>query len=69
MGLNSNPGKPRPFYLIPCSKLKGFRTSLGVQWLRIYLPMQGTWVQALARKIPHAAEQQNPCTTTTDPEL
>ena len=22
-------------------------TSLGVQWLRIYLPIQGTWVESL----------------------
>ena len=26
--------------------------SLVVQWLRIHLPMQGTWVQALAREDP-----------------
>ena len=26
--------------------------SLVVQWLRIHLPMQGTWVQALVREDP-----------------
>ena len=43
--------------------------SLVVQWLRICLPMQGTQVRALVRKIPHAAEQLSPCTTTTEPVL
>ena len=28
------------------------RTSLVAQWLRIHLPMQGTWVQALVREDP-----------------
>ncbi|KAJ8783585.1 hypothetical protein J1605_008628 [Eschrichtius robustus] len=28
------------------------RTSLVAQWLRIRLPMQGTWVQALVREDP-----------------
>ena len=28
------------------------RASLVVQWLRIHLPMQGTWVQALVREDP-----------------
>ena len=42
-------------------------TSLGAQWLRIHLPMQGTRVQSL--KIPHAAEQLSPCVTTTEPAL
>ena len=40
-----------------------------VQWLRIRLPMQGTRVRALVRKIPHAAEQLSPCATTTEPVL
>ena len=43
--------------------------SLVAQWLRILLPMQGTRVQALARKILHATEQLSPCTTTTESEL
>ena len=41
------------------------RTPLVAQWLRIHLPVQGT----RAGKIPHAAEQQSPCTTTTEPAL
>ena len=28
--------------------------------------MRGTWVQALVLEIPHAAEQQSPCATTTE---
>ena len=35
------------------------------QWLRIHLPMQGTWVQALVREDP-TAEQLSPCATTTE---
>ena len=31
---------------------KIYRTSLVVQWLRIYLPMQGTRVQALVQEDP-----------------
>ena len=27
------------------------RTSLPAQWLRLYLPMQGTWVQFLVREL------------------
>ena len=34
-----------------CSKIK-IRTSLVVQWLRIRLPMQGTWVRALVQEDP-----------------
>ena len=45
------------------------RTSLVAQWWRIHLPMQGTRVWALVRKIPHAVEQLSPCATTTKPEL
>ena len=43
--------------------------SLVAQWLRIRLPMQGTRVQALVQKIPHAMEQLGPCATTTEPAL
>ena len=32
------------------------RTYLIVQWLRIRLPMQGTQIQPLVRRIPHAGE-------------
>ena len=42
------------------------RTSLVAQWLRIRLPMQGTWVQALVREHTHAVEQLNPRATTTE---
>ena len=47
--------------------LRGVGTSLVVQWLRICLPMQGHGFDPWAGKIPHAAEQLNPCTTTTEP--
>ena len=33
-------------------KVKHTRASLVAQWLRICLPMQGTWVQALVWKDP-----------------
>ena len=41
-------------------KKNGGRASLVAQWLRIYLLMQGTRVQALVWKIPHATEQLGP---------
>ena len=44
-------------------------TSLVVQWLRICLPMQGTWVKPWSGKIPHAADQLSPCATTTETAL
>ena len=55
------------YSLTPCTKInskwiKG--ASRVAQWLRICLPMRGTWVQALVWKIPHAGEQLCPCTTT-----
>ena len=43
--------------------------SLVVQWLRIRLPMQGHGFKPWSGKIPHAAEQLSPCTTTTEPAL
>ena len=33
------------------------RTSLVVQWLRLCLPVQGTWFAPRSREIPHAMEQ------------
>ena len=42
-----------------CPKKLNLGTSLVVQWLRIGLPMQGTWVQSMAQKIPHASAQCN----------
>ena len=38
-----------------------------VQWLRICLATQGTLVQSLVLKIPHAMEQLSPSATTTEP--
>ena len=43
------------------------RTSLVVQWLRICLPIQGTWVKFLVQEDPHVVEQLSPCTPTTTP--
>ena len=42
---------------------------LGVQWLRILLPVQGTWVRSLVQEDPRAAQQLGPsagsaCSTT-----
>ena len=33
------------------------RTFLVVQWMKVHLPMQETWVRSLVNKIPHAMEQ------------
>ena len=33
-------------------EIKRYRASLVAQWLRIRLPMQGTWVRALVREDP-----------------
>ena len=41
--------------------------SLVAQWLRIYLPMQGTQVRAWSGKIPRAVEQLGPWATITEP--
>ena len=41
--------------------------SLVVQWLRVCLPVQGTQVQSFLQEDPHAAGQQRPRTTTTEP--
>ena len=38
-----------------------------IQWLRIYLPKQGTQVH-WSGKLPHASRQLNQCTATTEPE-
>ena len=38
-----------------------------VQWLKIHLPMQRTWVQSLGWEILHAVEQLSPYATTTEP--
>ena len=56
---------------IPFSFTKQLRTSLEARWLRIHLPMQGTWVplDPWSRKIPHAREQLGSCATTAEPVL
>ena len=45
------------------------RTSLVVQWLKICLPMQGTWVWPWTGKFQHAPVQLGPWTTTAEPGL
>ena len=40
-------------------------TSLVVQWLRICLPLQGTWVRPLVQEDPSG--KISLCTTTTEP--
>ena len=40
------------FTLLNWHRLRILGTSLVVQWLRIYLPMQGTQVQSLVREDP-----------------
>ena len=58
------------FFFLPLHrhlKCQTIPTSVVVQWSRICLPMQGTWVQSLAQKIPHAMGQLSPCATTTEP--
>ena len=45
------------------------QTSLVVQWIRICLPMQGTWVRPWSEKIPHALELLSLCAATTGASL
>ena len=45
------------------------RTSLLVQWLRIHLPVHGTWFDPQSGKIPHAEGQLSARATTTEPTL
>ena len=42
-------------------------TSLVVQWLRIHLPVQGTWLLHGLVKIPHATRQLSLCVTAAEP--
>ena len=42
----------KPCFTDSCSKIEGLGTSLVAQWLRICLPMQGTWLRALVREDP-----------------
>ena len=46
-------------------------TSLVVQWIRIHLPMQGTWVVSLIQEDPTCLKPRHPraCCTTGKPAL
>ena len=48
---------------------KTTRATLVAQWLRIRLPTQETWVQALVREDPTCRGQLSPCVTITEPAL
>ena len=50
-----------------CFKNDGVATSLGGQWLRIHLPIQGHGFDFWSKKIPLGAEQLSLCTPTTEP--
>ena len=39
---------------------KARRTLLVVQWLRIHLPVQGTWVRSLVQEDPTCHKAANP---------
>ena len=55
-----NPWRNTPRHiLIKLSKIK-YRASLVAQWLRVCLPMQGTWVHPWSGKIPHATKWLDP---------
>ena len=43
--------------------------SLMAQWLRIHCQCRGHRFEPCSGRIPHAAEQLSPCTTTTEPAL
>ena len=45
------------------------RTSLEVQWVRVCLPMQGTWIRFLVWEDPNFSWQLSSCPTTTEPVL
>ena len=40
-----------------------------MQWLKIHLPVQGTWVRALVQEDPTCRGATKPCSTTTEPAL
>ena len=40
-----------------------------VQWLRIFLPLQGTQVQSLVQEAPHAVGQLSSRSTAAEPKL
>ena len=47
-----NPGAREPDTTTFSARMTTDRASLVAQWLRIHLPMQGTWVRALVREDP-----------------
>ena len=51
------------------SKVVELGTLLVVQWLRIHLPMQRTWVNPWSGEIPHASGKLSLCATTTKSAL
>ena len=53
----------------PVVKTVLLRTSLVVQWLRIHLPTQGTWVRALVREDPTCCRATKPVCHNYWPEL
>ena len=58
-------GKPQNILVQDLKKV--LWTSLGVQWLGIHLPIQGTQVGPREGKIPQAGEQLSLWSTTTEP--
>ena len=61
-----------PWCSAPVEDISHSRTShwsfpLVVQWLRIHLPMQETWVQSLVQGDSHATEKPSPCATAAEP--
>ena len=48
------------------TQVTDFHFHLVVQWLRVHLALQGTQVQSLVRKIPHAVDKLNLCATTSE---
>ena len=54
---SNNPGEAPPLKIL-----------MVVQWIGIYLPLQGTQVQSWSRKISQATEQLSPRTTASEPE-
>ena len=52
--------KSRGFIFLPDSQNYRKGTSLGAQWLRIHLPMQGTRVRVLVREDPTCRGATNP---------
>ena len=68
--VGSTPGRrikiPQATQLSQKKKKKALGSPLVVQWLRIHLPMQETWVRFLGGELrsPHVSEQLSPSTST-----